>query len=64
MYALFNELTIICFRLSSSGLCCENGSGSFSVSVDGQRLVSNGGDFDEEDMLTFGSCAEDTPDRL
>lgn len=33
------------------------------MSVDGERLVSKGGDFGDEDMTTFGSCSEEAPNK-
>jgi hypothetical protein len=35
------------------GICCEQGSGSFKVSVDGETVISNNGEFLESVQETF-----------
>jgi len=45
------------------GICCSNGSGSYSVELNGVEEVS-GGSFESEEITTFGSCGslcEDSP---
>lgn len=42
------------------GICCSHGKGSYSLSVGGEAYVINGGDFQSEDIVTFGECREDT----
>ena len=41
---------------SGDGLCCSHGNGAFSLMVDGDVIVKNGGDFDWEDTMAFGKC--------
>jgi hypothetical protein len=35
------------------GLCCENGQGSYSVSIDGVKVVASGGDFRQIESSTL-----------
>lgn len=41
------------------GLCCSHGDGAFSLMVDGDVIVRNGGEFDWEDTMAFGECTGD-----
>lgn len=34
------------------------------MSVDGDRLMTNAGDFNDEEMMTFGSCIADAPTKM
>mmetsp|Transcript_8958 Transcript_8958/g.13022 ORF Transcript_8958/g.13022 Transcript_8958/m.13022 type:complete len:586 (+) Transcript_8958:347-2104(+) len=42
----------------SEGNGITQGEGSYSVIVDGEKLVDDGGDFDSQDMVSFGDCFE------
>jgi hypothetical protein len=35
------------------GICCENGSGSFTITVDGEAVISNNGEFEDSVQETF-----------
>ena len=39
------------------GMCCDNGKGSYSLSVGDNVVVEKGGNFGAADVLAFGSCA-------
>ena len=56
-----NCYTFTVYDSFGDGLCCSHGNGAYSLTVDGDVLVNNAGDFDFEDMMTFGECVEDSP---
>jgi len=43
----------------SNGDGITQGEGAYSVTVDGERLIEDGGDFDSQEMVSFGDCRED-----
>jgi len=43
----------------SDGDGLRQGGGSYSVTVDGEKLVKAGGDFDSQEMVSFGDCREE-----
>jgi hypothetical protein len=47
---------IYTFEMTDSaedGICCEEGSGSFTITVDGETVISNNGEFLESVQETF-----------
>lgn len=58
-----NCYTFTMYDSFGDGLCCSHGNGAYSVMVDRDILVRNAGDFDFEDAITFGDCAEDSPNE-
>jgi len=50
MFTLFDSF--------GDGLCCTHGMGSFTVKIDDDTLILNGGNFSYEDPISFGDCTE------
>ena len=40
----------------SDGICCDEGDGNYSLEVDDDVLISNGGDFESAAYTLFGNC--------
>ena len=53
-----NCYTFTLFDSFGDGLCCTHGMGSFSVKIDDDTLILNGGNFSYEDPISFGDCTE------
>jgi hypothetical protein len=46
------------------GLCCENGQGSYSVSIDGVKVVASGGEFRQIESSTLTKECKTGEDRI
>jgi hypothetical protein len=56
---------IYTFEMSDSfgdGICCESGPGSFTITVDGETVISNNGEFLEFVQETFNVGSSDLDD--
>eukprot|EP00543_Licmophora_paradoxa_P005426 CAMPEP_0202456616 /NCGR_PEP_ID=MMETSP1360-20130828/13828_1 /ASSEMBLY_ACC=CAM_ASM_000848 /TAXON_ID=515479 /ORGANISM="Licmophora paradoxa, Strain CCMP2313" /LENGTH=566 /DNA_ID=CAMNT_0049076473 /DNA_START=170 /DNA_END=1870 /DNA_ORIENTATION=- len=50
--------TLTVFDTEGDGMCCGYGIGGYSATVDGTVVMNKGGDFQNEDVTTFGVCSK------